>query len=405
MNPQCRRQAARCWGSICLLLGLALGLQFGCGSREAQRMFEEDTIDLRPIQWTTQMAMLGKVAAVADSQEDVAVFGSLGASVWNDGLEVGNDTTVTSWRAAAVVPALDLPESWLVGIDQLGRIYRMRNRVMLEDVTARFGLTGKPAIEIVALNATLSAVALKDKVAVVNGATVQFYDMRARGLAGAAGRLAAFDYDGILTVDFSSAEGAKMLRLPLPGAVGVGFDVTGELRLVAATEQALYIEQNGALVPIWEAPAESKIVGLTSSGRGVWLAIGKELALFRGMQLLHGSMAVPEGGRLIGSPSGDVWVLAGSQLTRMGERAPGGTDEDRWRRNMLPIFHRVCRGCHMPAGSSNIDLSTYDKWVMRRPAIKQRLIDQLPTPMPPTSAGTLTPDELNAVSRWAAATP
>lgn len=405
MNPHCRISAAPRWGSVCLFLSLVCGLQMGCGSRETQRTFEEDTIDLRPIQWTTQMASHGKVAAVADSQEDVAVFGSLGAAVWSDGLEIGSDQAVTSWRAAAVVPALDLPESWLVGIDQLGRIYRMRNRVTLEDVTARFGLPGKPVLEVAALSATLSAFALKDKVAVVNGATVQFYDMRARGLAGAAGRLAAFDYEGILTVDFSIAEGAKMLRLPLPGAVGVAFDVTGDLRLVAATESTLYIEQNGTLVSIWEAPAESKILGLTGSGRGVWLAIGKELALFRGMQLLHGSMAVPDGGRLIGSPSGDVWVLAGAQLTRMGERAPGGTDEDRWRRNMLPIFHRVCRGCHLAGGSSNIDLSTYDKWVMRRPAIKQRLIDQLPTPMPPSSSGTLTPDELNAVSRWAAATP
>lgn len=405
MSPHCRLSAAPRWVSACLFLSFVCGLLTSCGSREPQRMFEEDTIDLRPIQWTTQQANLGKVAAVADSQEDVAVFGSLGATVWSDGLEIGSDTTVTSWRAAAVVPALDLPESWLVGIDQLGRIYRMRNRVTLEDVSARFGLPGKQVLEVAALNSTLSAFALKDKVAVVNGATVQFYDMRARGIAGAAGRLAAFDYEGILSVDFSSAEGARMLRLPLPGAVGVAFDVTGELRLVAATERALYIEQNGALVPIWEAPAESKILGLTSSGRGVWLAIGKELALFRGMQLLHGSMAVPEGGRLIGSPSGDVWVLAGSQLSRMGERAPGGSDEDRWRRNMLPIFHRICRDCHMAGGSSNIDLSTYDKWVMRRPAIKQRLIDQLPTPMPPASSGTLTPDELAAVSRWTSSTP
>ena len=132
-----------------------------------------------------------------------------------------------------------------------------------------------------------------------------------------------------------------------------------KLVLVAATAQALYVERNGALVKVWDASPEAPISGLAQSGRGVWLAMGKGPALFRGAQLLRGAPDVlPERGRIVGSQSGDVWVLGGPQLVRMGERAPGGSDEDRWRRNLLPIFHRSCRGCHLPGGSAGTDLSS-----------------------------------------------
>jgi hypothetical protein len=376
----------------------------GCGGRDEPARFKEDTIDLRPIAWSTQAAGLGKVVAVADSVDDVAVFGRSGASLWSDGIQVTSDESVTSWRTAAAVPAPDLPESWLLGVDQLGRIRRMHSRRLLEDVSERFGLAGRPVLEVAALGANLTAFALRDQVAVVDRGAVRFFDIKARGLAGAAGRLAAFDFTSVIEIDLTQPEGARLLRLPLEGVIAVAFDVTRELQLVAATEQALYVKRGGVLEKVWEAPAGAAIGGLAGSGRGVWVAIDRSLALLRESQLLHGSSSqavVPEGGRLIGSPSGDVWVLGGPQLVRLGERAPGGGDEDRWRRSMLPIFQRVCRGCHLPSGSVSIDLSTYEQWRSRRNLIKQRLIDQTPTPMPPLSAGVLTYGELAAVKQWA----
>jgi hypothetical protein len=373
----------------------------GCNGRDVQASFKEGMIDLRPVPWSSQPVSLGKIAAVTDALDDVAVFGSMGAAVFSNGAEVGSDASVTTWKRAAMVPALDLPESWMIGVDQQGRLHRMRNRMVLEDVSARFGLAERPVVEVVALNERLSAFALRDQVAVVDGSKVWFYDINARGLAGAAGRLAAYDWMGVLEVDFTAEQGARIAQLPLEGVIGVAFDVTGDLTLVAATEYALYVEQNGALVKVWDAPEDARITALAGSGRGVWVALGKELALFRGLHLLHGtSGSVPEGGRLVGSPSGDVWVLGGSQLTRMGERSAGGSDEDRWRRSMLPIFNRICRSCHLPTGSASIDLSTYKEWASHRALIKQRLVDQLPTPMPPLTTGSLTYDELAAVKRW-----
>jgi len=385
------------------LIFILVLLWSACASREPMGSIDEEQLDLRPIAWNTQAAALGKVMAVADSQDDVAVFGSQGALVFGGGLLVGSDDSVVSWRAAAAVPSLDLPESWLLGVTQLGRIYRLRNRMMLDDVTERFGLAGQPALEAVALSSELTAFALRDKIAVAGAgmSSVWFYNLQARGLTGAAGKLAAYDWMGVVEADFTAPGEARVAKLPLEGVIGAAFDESGELVLVTATEDALYVEREGALVRVWDAPAGVKLTGLASSGRGVWVGIGKELALLRGSQLLRASSdVIPEGGRLIGSPSGDVWVLGGSQLLRMGERAPGGSDEDRWRRTLLPMFQRICRGCHLPGGSAGTDLSTYAQWTARRQLLGQRLIDQVPTPMPPPSVGALTYDELSAVKLW-----
>jgi mono/diheme cytochrome c family protein len=100
-----------------------------------------------------------------------------------------------------------------------------------------------------------------------------------------------------------------------------------------------------------------------------------------------------------------VWVLGGPQLVRLGEKLAGGADENRWRRTMLPIFQRYCRMCHLPGGSANLDLSAYSQWAPRRDRIRQRLIEQAPTPMPPVTVGALTPAELLAVQRWVSQGP
>lgn len=373
----------------------------GCADRDPLAMFEEGSIELRPVSWTGDPTPLGKVAAVADSLEDVAVFGSLGASYYSSGTPVGSDASVITWRSAAVVPALDLPDSWLLGIEPMGQVYRLRTSGVLEAVSKQYGLEGKPVREVAALGSTRTAFALRDKVAAVDGTTVSYFDVQARGLAGAAGHLAAFDSEGVIHLDFTTQPTASILRLPLPEVIAVGFDVTGELSLVAATERSLYVEQGGALYKVWDAPAEATISGLATSGRGVWVAVGKSLSLYRGTKLLHGSSApLPDGGRLAGSASGDVWVLGGAQLTRIGERTMGGSDEDRWRRTVLPMFQRLCRSCHLPNGRGNLDLSTYAQWTTRRALIKQRLVDQQPTPMPPPEVGALTQSELSAVLRW-----
>jgi cell division FtsZ-interacting protein ZapD len=54
----------------------------------------------------------------------------------------------------------------------------------------------------------------------------------------------------------------------------------------------------------------------------------------------------------------------------------------------------------MPGGSANMDLSTYKSWVARKDAMRKRVVEMTPSPMPPKGAGALTQDELMAVSAW-----
>lgn len=384
--------------ALCLVPALT---SVGCAHREPSSVFEEGTIELRPVTWNIDPVTAGKVTAVADSQDEVAIFGNQGASYFTEGTLVGTDTSVVSWRSAAVVPAIDLPDNWLLGIDPFGQVYRLRRNGVLDVVTAQYGLLPNSVREVVAPSSKLTALALKDKIAVCDGSAVHLYDLRARGLAGAAGRLAAFDGAEVIQIDFNKPEGTAIQRLSLSGVIAVAFDVTGELALIAATEDALYVERDGVLLKLWESPAEVRITGLASSGRGVWVAMGKQLSLLAGTRLLHGTIGLTsDTGKIVGSPSGDVWIVGGSQLVRIGERTSFGIDEERWRRGILPMFQRLCRGCHLPGGSSNIDLSTYPQWAARRDLMKQRLIEMRPTPMPPREVGTLTATELSAVQRW-----
>lgn len=392
---------------LALRLALVLALSLaGCGGRPASGTLPEGVLAVQAIPWSSQPDLVGKVMAVTDSAEDVVVLGSLGAALFTSGLAVGSDAAVAGWRAAAVAPALDLPESWLLGVTQKGQIFRMHSRAMLEEVTARYGLGGRPVREVIALSTSRTALALADKVAVTDGQTVELYDLALHGLTAAAGRLAGVSASGVVQLDFKSGAEVAIERLPLDEVLAVAYDVSAEQVLLAATPEALYLEQGGTLVKVYDAPVGSPIGGLAASGSGVWVALGSELALFRGGQLLHGPAdKLPPGGRLVGSLSGDVWVLGGPQLVRLGEKLAGGADENRWRRTMLPIFQRSCRMCHLPGGSANLDLSLYVQWALRRDRIKQRLIEQVPTPMPPAVVGALTPTELLAVQRWVSQGP
>jgi len=108
----------------------------------------------------------------------------------------------------------------------------------------------------------------------------------------------------------------------------------------------------------------------------------------------------PAGGKLFGSPTGDLWVLNNGALTRIAEVSPGGMDQDQWKQTVLPLFTRLCSLCHLPGGSSGIDLSTYSAWTARRALVGQRVLVGKPTPMPPAGAGTLTSDDRAALQAW-----
>jgi mono/diheme cytochrome c family protein len=383
-----------------------------CGDDKDQAaMVPVMPLQVRQVPWNLANQDVGKVAAVAELYEDTVVLGDQGAQVFTGGLVVATDTSARSWRGATVIPAGDLSGQWLVAIDDKGRLLRLRNRRTLEEVGDRYGLAGTPLAAVAALGSGLTGFALASDLAVADGTRVTRYPGGLTGLAGAGGRAAGLVDGGVRVFELAPGDGTGMAADPasaqvhdfaVPGAVAVTFDARA--RLVVATADTLYSENDGgALDRIYRSP-DAPIHGLSTSGAVVWAAIGDTLAELTGAELRQsagGTLAADA--RLVGSPSGDVWALESGALRRLGEAASGGgADQQLWQNTVLPIFTRVCSLCHLPGGSSGIDLSTYKAWADRRALVNQRVLVGKPSPMPPAGAGMLTDDERAALQAWIA---
>lgn len=387
----------------------------GCGGEDAASgpQLAQGTLALQRIDWAEAlpaMTSTGKVAAVAESGDDVAVFSDTGLFLWSSGSTAGSDSSVRTWQAAAAVPALGFPGQWLLGVDDGGRVYRLHSGAAfsLEDVTARYVLTDKPVREVAALGNGQVVFALADKLALTDGQNLKLFDLSLRHIVGGPTRLAAYDETGVSLWDPQSG---ALRQFAQPGVIGVAFAPDGTLW--AATAQRLFTESKGenrtALVPIHEFTPPQAVTSLAGAARGIWVGLGDTLALVRDGQLLlpEASPMLPADTRLIGSASGDVWTVASGAgtLGRYGEASGGGADLTIWRQQLVPIFNRLCQACHLPGGSARIDLSTYSSWAHLRTAISVRVVERKPTPMPPLSVGMLKPEELAAVQAWVGRMP
>jgi hypothetical protein len=361
-------------------------------------MVQVAPMSLQPVQWSAQVQPFGTVMAVTDAADQVVVFGSGGAFMFSGGALTGNDNSVTSWQGAAVVPALGLPGTWVVGLSGAGRIYRARNGTDLVEVTQSYNLQGMGVSAIAPIGGPLVAFALPKQVAVTNGSLLSVYQMMPRDLAAGGGRVAAIEDDtGVLIL---TPGNTTPQRLDARGATSMAFDLDGHL--VVTNGQQIFREQDGNAVLIYDGGGET-IQALAPSGGGIWVAIDDSLALLSGSQLLRGPSGqgqYPSGGKLIGSPSGDVWIIADGKLSRMTEAGSASADEVLWRETVLPVFNGVCRACHLPGGLANLDLSTYAEWSMRRTLIGDVVLTGKPTPMPPAGTGSLTAAQLAAVKTW-----
>lgn len=194
------------------------------------------------------------------------------------------------------------------------------------------------------------------------------------------------------------ASTGKLTRYAVDAPVAALIDTAG--RLVVASTDTLYRESGTTLTKLFVS-SEAPLRGLSLSSGVVWLQVGDALAVLAedGIRIAPSAM-LPSDGKLIGSSTGDVWVLSRSTLRRFGEDSGGGADEETWQSTVQPVFTRLCSLCHMPGGSANLDLSTYKSWDARRMQLRLRLIEQKPSPMPPKGAGVLTQDELAAVQAW-----
>jgi mono/diheme cytochrome c family protein len=375
-------------------VGLAI-LAAGCSSSDGATPREAGSFSVTSVAWNVDASDVGRVAAVAESAGDVALFGDKGAQVFAGGALASTDETVTEWRAgAAVIPAPDSTETWLVAPSADGHVYRLRALSTLEDVSDRYGLGDASVDAIVAGSGPWVVFGLENGIAVADGKTVTRYDGTLKSLTAYGSRAAGILPDGsVEVVDLSTMKAATYAKL---GAVATAFDGSGKLWVETAHE--LFEESAGALETFYRNDG-LLFHGLAFGGGHLWFAAGAELGLVDGEKVSLAKAEIPSDAAIVGSPSGDVWTLSGGQLARFGVPVTG--DEADWRTGILPVYARVCSQCHAPGGTAGTDLSTYGAWTQRRKAIYQRVV--VDKNMPQGQA--ISDDDLQAVSTWTQAMP
>ena len=349
------------------------------------------------IPWNASGADVGTVAALAEQGDTLFLYGSRGMQVIEGGVVAATDARVTAWRTAAVIPAGDgTAGDWVVGVDAMGRVWRLRNRDSLEEVTGRYALMMRDAQTVARLSMNRVAFGLRAGLAVADGTQVRVWmDPSFVNLVGAGSRVAAPTAAGVRVFDLDAT---RFVDFALAGVTGVAFDAMG--KLVVTTADALYTENDrGELV--FRRRSAAPLRGLVQSGARTWLVAGASLALWDGADIRPSTdVRVAAGARLIPSAGGDVWALNAGALSRYS--IVESPDLQLWIETVRPVFARRCTPCHLPGETGNRDLTTYAAWVAGRADVRSRVLTVMDMPPPP---GMLTAAERAAIARWINATP
>jgi len=367
-----------------VLIPLAL---LGCATTTEVR-----PLTVYPVEWNAQKTPLGAVAAVAESAEDVTVFGSLGAMTFTNGALVATDASVREWRSATTIPAVDGGGTWVVGLDARGRLYRVRARSTLDPISARFGLEKTDVRAITDLGRGRVAFALTGELAIADGERVARFAYPFAAIAGGDGRGAGLTphgarvFDPFRGVDRTFAlEGLRYVALAPDG------------RVVTASDRAIWRENDRGELTLQYRSEEPTIRGLAASAENVWFADGNELGLLAAAGATRTTGMKSGTTAIVGSPSGDVWTLGkDGALARYSTIRASGL----WQTTIAAIQTKVCGGCHGPGGSAGLDLSGAARWQANRLAIQRRVVKEKTMPPP---GHPLTNDERDAVAKWLAA--
>lgn len=377
-----------------LLALVTLAALTGCGaSRFSREGGGASRLTARAVDWNRAHADLGPVRAVADAGDTVVVFGDGQATILSEGVVVAVDHSIARWTAAGVIPAADGNGTWIVGIDGDGRILRLRNNSAFEGVSDRWGLAHEKVLRVTAIAPGAAGFLLAGELAIADGQRVTRYPTGpVDSLSGGDGRVALSGAPGLRV--FEPQRGtARAFTLPEPIAqatMGAGG------RLFVAAREALYGEDERGDLALRFETGGTAIHGLAASGSRLWFADGAELGTIEGGRVRETiGMRLAPSARLIGSPSGDVWAMIGDR-TLLRFSAEGGV-ESGWDETIAPVFQRSCSACHLPGGSSGLDLSTREAWALRRAPIRQRVI--VDRSMPPAGHALADPDR-EAIERW-----
>lgn len=304
------------------------------------------------------------------------------AIVSRDGTTVIDAPPGTVWERAAAVTSADFQPSSILAIAS-GALYGLDGQGQLVDVAEHYGVGHGRATEIVGASRTF-AIATRDEVlASHDGLHLKRFRGTANRLAAAPTRIALARARHTEVFDL---ERATSTSYPVV-ATELGFlDAFGvSPRLVVRTAAGLLVERSGKLETIADARAVEQVA---IAGWHIWIGRGSTLSIYDGKRIHPTTVEMPAGGRLYGSPSGDVWVVEGTRIRRFRLETPDESTE--WARSIAPLFTKHCAPCHEPGGDSGIDLSTATPWREARSKIYLRTIVE--RSMPPE--GTLSASEL-----------
>ena len=379
-------------------LALACGviLAVGCGAPSTARTPETAAaLTVRSVEWNPTHGAIGRVRTVADDGADVVVFGDAAATVLTNGAIVAEDRAVGGWKTAATVTAPDGSGRWIVGVDGVGKLWRLRGRKAFEPAGDRYALGDANVASLASLGAGGVAFGVDRGLVIADGVDASTYPWEGplRGLAGGGATVVLMSQRGMTTVD---ARTKRSRAYDVDGARFVAVDETG--RAYVATESAIYAADEGGVLRL-RYVARDPIHGLVAAGGRVWFADGAEVGLVERVGVSRSrtaSLAVDA--RLVGSASGDVWTIDGkgalARLSANGSLA--------WADTVAPVFARVCSGCHERGGSSGVTLSTSADWDREREHIRQRVLvaGDMPPRGTPWSDG-----DREAVRAWAEGRP
>lgn len=383
---------------LAVLAGVALASLAGCGAGPHTRAAGAVApLAVRPVEWNPAHAPVGRVAAVADAGNVVAVLGHAGATVLASGAVVATDRAVTDWADARTIHGADGSPRWIVAIDGKGRLYYLRGTSSFELVSARYGLDGRRVLGAAELDAARVGFLVDGEVDVADGRRVTRWaaPLPLESLAGGAG--AGVGVGRGVVVLFDARMAARTFALP-----GVTHAVVGvDGRLYASTARALYAStERGELALLYDAGGDT-LHGLVASGSHVWLADGTELAVVEGDRIAETSGAgIPADARLAPSASGDVWVFGVDGLRRYARVQPEAPLAVSWSSTLAPIFARACASCHLPGGISGTDLSTAEAWESEKQTIAERVVTR--RSMPP-DGHPLSDADRAAIAAWSGA--
>ncbi len=352
-----------------------------------------DPLFVRAVAFNPMMIPLGTVAAVTDNGTSTAFFGSVGMKLVAGGALVASSSEVTMWRAAATIPAGIGTGNWIVAADAMGRVHRIRPDNLLEVVSDRYGLSGMSVRWISAGGMSYVGFATDTGIAVADGMNVrQFMEGPFASFAAGSGRFAGAGNDRVKALD---AMTATLRAYNIPGASTVAVDRSAKL-VVGAGELVWTENADQTLSAVFRA--SGPVRSLVRSGPRVWFIVGRELGtLAMGRVSLTNGAMLPMNATLAPAAMDEVWVLSAGAPLRYAVDAGMQTPEAIWRATMQPIYATSCFRCHA-AGLTAPNLSTFAGWDSSRTTIRDRVVMQMGSPMPPDDSISMM--QRSAIGAW-----